>query len=1358
MNFKTTFVLLLLAAGGGAFFWFGWDAPTLSLSSRKEANPDLGTREFLEQELTADKLTRIDVQRGDQHVVLTRGQGGDWSLPGHWPTRKPEVEGLVHDLTDLRSRFSPIPVGGQEGQLHVGPATWKPDLTIVTQTATGEHRLEFAEESSDANRFTQATYLRVDGKNECLRLAPGLIALLDRPQSYYQQRRLFPSERVARSADSADKVERLAAQTLAVKSNTNAYTVTKAADEWDLTAPVHDHADPDKLKAILTAVPDIWAERFITEPKKTPADYGLDKPEDTIQVTRDGGATVTLLLGKESQVKTRTVMRPAPSFGGPPMPPQREVIHEPYRYAKLQNNDQVFEIRADKLKDVFVAADTLRDARLARFRTEDVRRFELDREGQKLVAVKDKERWRLEKPFQADAEASKITEILDKLSNLQANDKDIIDKGDPKTYGLDKPSAEIRLTVEEEKKPATNKVTKTFTFDLGKHADKSKLYVKVAGWDRINAVEDSVLKLVDRPALAYRGRRVLDFNASDLAKIEVHRPAGAYTLEQAKGTWRLAAPVSADLDSFKADQLAGDLGRLEAVEFASETAPPADLEKTYGLTKPALTATATFSDAKKPAQTLQIGNQLPGKAEYYAKLAGSRSVFIVKKDIRDAVDQDSLSFRPAQIFQMSAEDINELRITKEGPEYRLEKLAADWKIAGPFDATATSSQVRTMTDEISNLRCERYAAHSAKDPAAFGLDKPYLRVVVREAAKITAKDSKEKPVPPKERTLIVGKLAAQDTKARYAKLGDGEAVFVVSDKAVAALDHNALDLLDKDLLTLDTKTIQRIQSTSPAGKLTLQLQGQDWRVLDTPAPPFPADREVSKSALEPWANLRAVRFADYGHAVDWKKYSLDKPEASVTITMQGADGKDKAAKPVEHTVALGKKVDAAGDTFARVDNNPGVVVLSAAVVANLTHGYLDFVDHTVLKLDAAQVSTIDRRMGNDNLEIVRRDGEWRLLKPQTLPADRAALDSLVDQLANLRASKIAAYPARDVKAYGLDNPEVIITLRMTQPGGKTAEHVLKLGKKAGDATAPDARFAIADSGTTVFVIAQPLAQRLVASVLQFRDRDLTHFTDADRVVLERGPRKAAFTKADGTWKMTEPIDAPAEQTDLDEFAVAASKLRADELVAEKPTDLKPFGLDKPEARWNFFAANKEVLSLLVGGTEKAPTGRRYAKIAGNDLVFLLTPQLTTKVLGEYRTRTVWPSLDAFQIDRLAYGYAEHPFVLTKPDNDWVLEGKPGVKIKAEAVRETLDALAGLKAERYVVDKGADLKLFGLEPPQLSLSIQTKSGKRVLQVGRQEGGSKRYYARVPDTDVSAVFLISETDSARIVRSLAAFTTP
>ena len=71
--------------------------------------------------------------------------------------------------------------------------------------------------------------------------------------------------------------------------------------EWHfIRAWRHDQADPDKVKLILGAVPDIWAEQFVANPKKDLAEYGLKDPEQRIQVTRTGenGAALTWPLGE----------------------------------------------------------------------------------------------------------------------------------------------------------------------------------------------------------------------------------------------------------------------------------------------------------------------------------------------------------------------------------------------------------------------------------------------------------------------------------------------------------------------------------------------------------------------------------------------------------------------------------------------------------------------------------------------------------------------------------------------------------------------------------------------------------------------------------------------------------------------------------------------------------------------------------------------------------------------------------------------------------------------------------------------------------------------------------------------------
>ena len=148
----------------------------------------------------------------------------------------------------------------------------------------------------------------------------------------------------------------------------------------------------------------------------------------------------------------------------------------------------------------------------------------------------------------------------------------------------------------------------------------------------------------------------------------------------------------------------------------------------------------------------------------------------------------------------------------------------------------------------------------------------------------------------------------------------------------------------------------------------------------------------------------------------------------------------------------------------------------------------------------------------------------------------------------------------------------------------------------------------------------------------------------------------------------------------------------------------------------------------------------------------LSVKQSARALDEYRSRKPWPTFDAVQVEKLSY-QGPAPFTLEKKDDFWFVPGKVGAKVSAKAVTDTLDALAGLKVERWLADDKGDLQLHGLQPPVWTIEVQVPAGKRTLLVGRSEGDSPRLYAAVAGE--GAIFVLSEVDARRLVRPLAAF---
>src|SRR5262249_17843567 len=233
------------------------------------------------------------------------------------------------------------------------------------------------------------------------------------------------------------------------------------------------------------------------------------------------------------------------------------------------------------------------------------------------------------------------------------------------------------------------------------------------------------------------------------------------------------------------------------------------------------------------------------------------------------------------------------------------------------------------------------------------------------------------------------------------------------------------------------------------------------------------------------------------------------------------------------------------------------------------------------------------------------------------------------------------------------------------------------------------------------------------------------------------------------WKMTEPLAAEAEHADLEDFVNALFKLRADELIAEKPPaeKLKEYGLDKPAMTWKFLAGDKEALTLVVGKRDSTDQ-RAYAKLGGQDLVFLVQPAVTQRATAEYRKRTVFTGFDAAQAEKLTIDGDAGRQVLQKVGGTWQLEGKPDAKIKQEAVTELLGVLANLRVEHFVRDKDAPKDLYGLGKPKRVITAQGPMGQpQELHLGNFEGGTKRAYAALPGK--TEVFALSEADTAKLM---------
>jgi len=1392
-----------MVAAGGTLAW---------RATRPTSVTRTPTIAMLSDDVKIDKITRIEVQVPNEPIVLTPATTTDgWSLPGNWPIRVAEVKELVHLLTHLKSRFEPIAITESTELKSYGLDPSQNPLIVKVTFDEKEHTFAFGEpaQKSGENPFARPNYLRVDENADIIRLGPDVLPVLSKPLDAYRRRQLFVDTDRVRVGSTNVQLPNNKVTQIDVKGETDTFSLRRVgqleipkvdpekpdvkpsitpaqlAFNWELIAPIQDRPDPTVLEQFLVSLPELWAERFFTaEEQKSPQfrlRTGLDKPSRSITVQLAYTQARVLHIGNPSRVETRTVMRQMPNIPGqPPQPPREIDVQEKYYFAKLENNEQIFEVKEDKFSNLFASVSSLRDPSLARFEIDNVSSVGIEIPNKPAIILKQTkaeknskkpDRWDIAQPFQKLAESSAVTDLLRQLSQMSASGKDVFDpKSDVETIGasfligtggpeltkylrgLDGANA-VRVRIAYEPMPG---VKKEVTLLVGKEIEltgappppmdpfnpmppmpmgpQKKAFVQVEGYERVNLVKVEKLgELVHRDALAYRSRRLFDLGDAVVDAVTVQNSAEPYELVRQsfpESGWKLTKPVTVEADIAKAGNLAAELGRVEAKTYIDENATPETLAK-FGLDKPELAVNLKFSDSRIPATTIQIGKSLEGTGDFYAKLADASSVFTINKMLVDQLKESSLTFRPLNVWSGLEPSIMEINIVRQGSDsYTILREMGAWKITTPFTANVGTDLFGSMSADLANVRAQGWISHESKDLMPFGLDpasKP-IRVTVKMFTQQPAGAGNPPKDPTKTHVLIIGKPSTGKAPGRFAMVEGTPGVFTIDDPIAVAVDRDPLSLIDRKLLAFDPRSASKIVLTEGKESFTLVSDNGKWKAEATA---FAIDQRTIDEVITRFANLRATGFAVYGANIDWTKYNLGA--RSLTITLNGA-------KPITHTITLGDAIAPGQGIAARIDTVPGIATIQ--LPPNTKFNAIAFAERSIWTLDPLDIIGISRKMGGQELSLEQVGTAWDIVKPKKENADLTTLEELVDSIARLRAERVEAIAPKDLKPFGLDTPTAEVTIEAKK------SRVLKIGGPVPMSETGE-RFAMADGSDLVVVLPGGLAKRLIADPAAFRDRTLANFVNADRIELIRGGRELTFVKGNGGWKLTTPVPGDSEDVGLREMHDMLARLRAEEIVTDKPTpeQLKKFGLDSPSMRIRLLDGEKVVLSMAIGNRDGF---RVYAQREKSDMVVLLDPAVTARLTQEYRKRSLFTNLDVSQAMVLTYSAQDTNFTLRKSPIGWINQAMPAERIDNDKVSDTLDAIASVRVERFVEDNASDAKMkeYGLNPPREVIVLTLQGSNQVLHIGRFEGDTKKVYARLPNQ--SAVFVLSEADANRILR--------
>jgi hypothetical protein len=392
--------------------------------------------------------------------------------------------------------------------------------------------------------------------------------------------------------------------------------------------------------------------------------------------------------------------------------------------------------------------------------------------------------------------------------------------------------------------------------------------------------------------------------------------------------------------------------------------------------------------------------------------------------------------------------------------------------------------------------------------------------------------------------------------------------FIDAKKPVT--DENA----KQKVFTADATKVDQLEVKSATGDVTvLKKEKTGWTIVKPAA--MPADQNNASDVAASVASLEQDRVVDE-NAADLKTYGLEPPRIEVTFNVAG----EKEPK----RLLVGDKTPTGMGLYAKLPNTKRVFLIGNGLETSLNRSTFDLRDKTALKFDATKVDSVELASKNQTVRVVRSGEEWKLAKPIEAPADYTSVEGLIGQLQSAQMMSLKDQPGdlKDLKAYGLDKPEVTATI-----ASGASSLVLQLGGKADTVTL----WARDPSKPAVFTIGNGLAEELRKTAADLRRKEVFEFRpfNATRFEITRGKETRVFERVKGTganaadtWKQTAPVSKTVDASNFEGALLEFSNLRADSFI-DKPGPTT--GVNSPVATISVkFDDGKKQEQVKFGGT------------------------------------------------------------------------------------------------------------------------------------------------------------------------------
>jgi hypothetical protein len=514
---------------------------------------------------------------------------------------------------------------------------------------------------------------------------------------------------------------------------------------------------------------------------------------------------------------------------------------------------------------------------------------------------------------------------------------------------------------------------------------------------------------------------------------------------------------------------------------------------------------------------------------------------------------------------------------------------------------------------------------------------------------------------------------------------------------------------ETELFKFDRDDVTGLEISNLHGTFVFQKKGDHWEIkspVDTPADNAVVEEIINQIAYAQPQRVIRIDGSDKRTPATLKEWGLAPASERALIHTR--------AKTYE--LLVGRKMAINDSVYSRASGklNAPVRIIPNSVKMALEKDLPDFRSRDVFDFDAAKATKIASRIADtattpaQEWEVDLKNKKWSLQKPLVARASETDVQSLLNKILGLRVADFVTDAASNLSSYGLTSPSqtLSVTVRPQE------ELILQIGGPVPNK--PDQVYAQRLTSNSVFTLTKSSIYDVLRALPNVRDRHVLLFDPAKATGLSFSFQKknGQARKEKGLWSTLGGYPGRADVGKVTDLLMRLSQLETTPTLKDSATDLKPFGLDKPQGKISVDLPG-ESFTLSIGRDENKLL---YVRNSTEPFIYTVPDNTFNFLPGTNLTL-----LDGRALD-LQLSQVKSMTVTAPPAPPIVLSRSPGGTWTATNVKDRMvdsikaDTQASLfcqlQAKTWL---GPAQPSYELKKPVLTLSVQTDQ-PHVLRIG------------------------------------------